>query len=92
MKVRRCIAILEKDGHDSHEVAEASSIALAHIVLPTACFSEVRHWRELHRERPPRVPAVVQAFDCRLRFVFPLVACVNVAYKVVSDVVTDVHL
>lgn len=43
-----------------HEVAVATAGARVLLVLPARGFPEVRYWRELDHDRPPRIEAPCQ--------------------------------
>lgn len=75
-----------------HKVAEPTPITLIRLVLPTAGLSEIRHRRQLRKERPPIVPSIIQCIHGSLRFFFPLVTCIDVTNEMFADIVADVHL
>lgn len=83
---------LSRDGLQVHEVAEAASRALSHLILTAAGFPEVGHGRELGVDRLAVKPAVVQVNHGLFRIFFTAKLDIDVPDQVVAQVVTHVHL
>jgi len=75
-----------------HEVAEPAPSALCIFILPTARFAKVGDWREFGVQWSACIPSVVEVVHGSLRFGFPFVSCIDIANKVVTDIVTHVKL
>lgn len=75
-----------------HEVAESTTRALAHLVLPTTRLAEVGHGRQLGVDRLLIVPAVVHCNHGLLRILLVLELDVDITHKMITEVVTHVHL
>merc|ERR1740128_1006513 len=86
------MAQLPGDGLQVHEVAEAGPGALPGLVLPAACLPEVSHRRQLGVNRSPAKPSVVEVVYPLLCVLLALELDVDVAYQMVSQVVTHIHL
>lgn len=77
---------------EMHKVAESTAVAFVGLILTTACFTEIRDWRQLCKKRPLVVPPVIEGIDGSLRFFFPLVASIYVADEVFAYIIAYVHL
>lgn len=75
-----------------HEVAEATSLTGAFLVLSALGLAEVRHWRVLGNNHASAVVASVHDFHSGGGLLFICKLDVNVADHVVPDVVRDDHL
>ena len=71
-----------------HEVAKASSVAFAVLVLSTACLTEIRNWGKFCIQRSACIPPVVQILDRGLRFRFPFETSIHVSDEMVANVIT----
>ena len=74
-----------------HEIAETSPGTFPHLILPATSLSEVRHWRQFRVYRLAFVPSIVQIHHCLLCMIFSIELNIDIAYQVVSKVITDVH-
>ncbi len=74
-----------------HEVTKTASGAFPHLILATASLSEVRHWRQLGPDWLTVEPSIVQTVDRCLCILLTAVLHVDIANKMVSQIVTHVH-
>jgi len=75
-----------------HEITEASTRALSHLVLSTTRFTEVGDGGELCVYRLSLVPTVVDRVHRFLRVLFVLELDVYVSDEVIAEVVANIHL
>lgn len=75
-----------------HEVAETAPGALSHFILAAASFPEVSDGGELCVDGLSIEPAVVKVHDCFLCILLTTKLNIDVADKVVAQVIAHVHL
>ena len=80
------------DGFKVHKIAEPCPGALPHLVLAAARLAEVCHGAQLRVDGPAAEPAPVQVNDSLLCVRLVLKLDVDVAHKMVAQIVTDIHL
>lgn len=72
-----------------HEIAIATSIALAILKLPTTRLPEIGDRRELRKYGSPRIPPLIEVFigfACRL---LRLEANVNISNQMIANIVAN---
>jgi len=75
-----------------HEIAETSTSALTHLILSTACFSEVCNRRQFGVDWRSIIPSVVQTFRGFLRIFLTEEFHVNITNEMISQIIAHVHL
>jgi hypothetical protein len=75
-----------------HEIAVATTVAAVLLILPTGCFTEISHGRELHNYRAARVKAPLKSVVCRSCLFFLPELDIDIPYHVVSKVVADIQV
>lgn len=75
-----------------HEITESRTSTLTHLVLTTACLTEVCHRRQFRVHGPTSEPAVVQVLSRPFGVLLAAELDVHIAHQMVSQIVADVHL
>jgi len=90
-----------------HKVAESTPGALlregliaslpsfcfhAHLILSTTCLPEVGDWGQFRYHRTSREPPIVQVLNGPFRILLFAKLNVNITHKMISEIVTHVHL
>uniref|UniRef100_A0A0X3Q257 Uncharacterized protein n=1 Tax=Schistocephalus solidus TaxID=70667 RepID=A0A0X3Q257_SCHSO len=80
-----------RDWLQVHEVAKTASKAFPHFILPTARLPEIRNGRQLRVNGPTAKPSAIKHFYRLLCIFFTTKLNINIAYKVIAKVVTNIH-
>jgi len=75
-----------------HEIAKTTSRTLSHLILTAARLTEISNWRQLSIYRLLIVPSVIDGNHCFLRILLILEFHIHITHKMISKIITHVHL
>jgi hypothetical protein len=75
-----------------HKIAKSRAGTLPHFILATTCFPEVSHRTQLSINGSPPEPAIIQVIDSSFSILLSSKLNVDIANKMVPQIITHIHL